>query len=239
MSSRRGKFVRKQKKGKKKRSRDGTITHSPLITMGTQAPMYRAFKVKNYTRVFKYESLINTIGGQAFAQTSYYIYSPYAKATVSAGSITVNGGPGASLTDLYGIFALFRVRKIAFTFSSVNSTSIALPSIYCALMPETSPNNIGVVANTSLVASFANSFVIDPHYSCSFSYKIPSPSSVSYIGANTIDGGWLPSAGQSIPVSTNPGIIAFSCGDTLFAPPLTTTLGTLVVEYVMDFKSAE
>jgi len=229
----------KSKKTTKSTSTLGNSNRSPHVTIGTQAPMYRALKPSVYTRVLKYESSLATTGAQNFIQNCYYIYSPYAKTSVLAGSITVNGGPGSSLANLYDVFAQFRVRTIAFTFTAVMSTTLALPSIYCALLPETSPNGVGNSANTSLVASAANSFVIDSHFSCSFAYNIPWPSSVSYIGANTTVGGWLPSVGQVIPVTTNPGVIAFSCGDTLFSAPLGTVLGTLIVEYVMDFKTAE
>jgi len=125
-------------------------------------------------------------------------------------------------------------------YTSIQSTTVALPALYCCLAPELSPANLGNAATTLTVTSFQNSIAIDPHFSCSFTYKVPPANDVAYIGGNMIEGGWLPcSFGTTVPVTTNPGLIAFSSGDSLFGAPTGVVFGTLVVEYLMDFKGNE
>jgi len=218
----------------------GNVQRAPELTPLLQMARLNA-PSRIFTRVFKYRNIFTTEGGQTFVLSNWYIYNPFAMTRVVTGSITVFAGLSATAVDIFACFQFYRVREIMIGYTSVASTSLALPPIYCAMQPNISPFNLGTAANTSITNSVQNSVQIDPHFSTSLIYKIPRPSDIqATFAGNELDGGWLPSAyAQTAPLSTSDGVITVCTGDSQLAAPLTTVFGALDVEYLIDFKLPE
>jgi len=222
------------------RSPNGTVDRPPRLSRGTQQgrPLFRNTKI--YSRTFKYRVALGTAGGQTFFLTSLYTYIPFTNTMVLAGTITVFFGLSPTATDLFSTFSFYKINKIFVAYTSVASTTAALPPIYASLQSGTSPFQLGTVSNTNGVNSPQNSVQIDPHMSTSFEYIIPNPSDISQISGNELQGGWIPVAyGISAPTTTTSGVIAFSSGDSTTPAPLTTTYGVVDIEYHVSFKLAE
>jgi hypothetical protein len=168
------------------------------------------------------------------------MYTPFASAVVTAGSLVVNAGTNATLTDLYGAFQFYKVNKINVAYSSIISTTMAAPCIYACMAPGLSPASLGTTGTAASINSVANSVKLDPHQNWSFTYKIPKTSDISQVGGNELQGGWLPIAyGTTAPTTTVSGIIAFGMGSATFPAPLTTMFGQLDIIYDIDLMLPE
>jgi len=238
--TRQTKSTNRGKPNRSQRKRVGTVDRPPYLLPGTQEGRQLAPITKIYNRLFKYRVILSTVGGQTFFLTCIYTYTPFANTMINTGSIVVQSGLSPTAVDVFATFQYYRINKIFVAYTSVASTTIALPPIYASLQSGNSPFVLGTSANTNGVNSVQNSVQIDPHMSTSFSYLIPHASNISQLSGTFLDQGWIPSAdGTSTPTSTTEGVIAFASGDGTLAAPLTTVFGALDVEYSVSFKLAE
>jgi len=232
--------LKKRARGRRSMIRVGTVEIPPSLLPGTQEGRQLAPKTKIYNRLFKYRVVLSTVGAQTFFLTNIYTYTPFANTMITAGSIVVQSGLSPTAVDVFAAFQFYRINQIFIAYTSVASTTLALPPIYASLQEGASPFNLGTTANTNGVNSIQNSVQIDPHISTSFTYNIPHPTDISQISGNQLAGGWIPSVyGTGAPTTTTQGIIAFASGDGTLAAPLTTVYGAIDVEYSVSFKLAE